>query len=94
VRRGSAVGNRWPRGTCELVGAGYGAQQIAGSRLGQWPVGARWGSHLGVARLRRDAPPRGGGSLPAGAEQGRGEKREGGREKRARIQINFSQNFG
>jgi hypothetical protein len=29
----------------------------------------------------------------AGADQGRGEKREGGREKRAGIQIKFSPNF-
>jgi hypothetical protein len=65
------------------------ARQIAGSRPGRWPVGGRWGSRLGAARQRRDAPPRGGASLPTEAEQGRGEKREGGREKRVRIQIKF-----
>jgi hypothetical protein len=51
------------------------------------PVGAL---SFGAARRRRDALPRGGASLPAGVEQERGEKREGGREKRAGIQIKFS----
>jgi hypothetical protein len=46
-----------------------------------------------VARRRRDALPCGGASLLAGAEQGRGEKVEGGREKRPGIKIKFSQNF-
>jgi hypothetical protein len=81
------------RGTCELAGAGYWAQQIAGSRPDGWPVGTRWGSRLCAACQCRDAPPRGDASLLARAEQGRGEKREGGREKRVGIQIKFSQNF-
>jgi hypothetical protein len=68
ARRGLSVGNRWLRGTCELLGVGYGAWQIAGSRPGRWPIMARWGSRLGAAHRRRDALPRGGASLPVGAE--------------------------
>jgi hypothetical protein len=41
-----------------------------------------------VARRRRDAPPRGGASLPVGANQGRGEKREGEREGPG-FKLNF-----
>jgi hypothetical protein len=93
ARRGSAVGNRQSRGACELVGARYEARQNTGSMPGRWPVTAHCGSRLGAARRRRDALPCDGASLPAGAKQGRGEKREGGREKRAGIQIKFSQNF-
>jgi hypothetical protein len=68
ARRCSAVGNRRSRGACELVEAGYGAGQITGSRPAQWLVGARWGSHVGAACRLRDALPRGGASLSAGAE--------------------------
>jgi hypothetical protein len=93
AHRGSAVGNRRPHGACDLVGVGYGTRHIAGSTPGRWLVGPRWGPRLGTARQRRDALPRGGAFLLAGAKQGRGEKREGGREKRTGIQIKFSQNF-
>jgi hypothetical protein len=91
--RGSAVGNRRPRGACASGMGGFGVQQIAGSRPGRWLVRARWGSRLGVAHQRRDALPHGGASLQAGVEQRRGEKAKGGREKMTGIQIKFSQNF-
>jgi hypothetical protein len=77
----------WPLGIdgrvarASWAGAGYRAWQIAGSRPDRWPVASRWGSRLGAACRRKGAPPRGGASLSAGAEQGRGEKSEGGREK-------------
>jgi hypothetical protein len=90
ARRGSAVGNQRPRGACELAEMGYGAQQIAGSRPGQWLVEAHWRSHLGAACQGRHQWPGGRRPLPLdGTEQGREEKRE----RRVRIQIKFSQNF-
>jgi hypothetical protein len=76
AHRGSAIGNRRPRGACALGMGGFRAWQITGSRPGEWVVGARWGSRLGAARRRRVELLCGGASLPAGAEQGRGEKAE------------------
>jgi hypothetical protein len=90
---GAALGLSGRVARASWTGAGYRAWQIAGSRPVRWPVAARWRSRLGAARRCRDALTRGSASLPAGAEQGRGEKREGGREKRARIKIKFSGNF-
>jgi hypothetical protein len=75
---------------CALGMGGFGAWEgdLPAGRSG--PIGAL---SFGAACRRRNAPLHGGASPPAGAEQGRGEKREGGREKRTRIQIRFSQNF-
>jgi hypothetical protein len=52
---------------------------------GRGPLGLR----LRAARQHGDALPRGGASLLAKADQGRGEKREGGREKRVGFKLNF-----
>jgi hypothetical protein len=104
VHRCSAVGNRRSHGARELAGAGYGAGQIADSRPGRWQVGACCGSRLGAACRGRHRQPGGQWPLPLdGTEQGRGEKREGGREGPEfklnflkildRFQINFSQSF-
>jgi hypothetical protein len=46
VHRGSAVGNRRPRGACELARVGYVARQIADSKPGRCLVGACWGRAL------------------------------------------------
>jgi hypothetical protein len=95
ARRGLAVGNRRPHGACELDRGGIqgtaNRRQQARSVAGRGPLFAPWRSS--PVQPCRDASPCGDASLPARAEQGRGEKREGGREKRVRIQIKFSKNF-
>jgi hypothetical protein len=89
VCRGLAVGNQRPRGARGLAEAGYGAEQITGSKPGCWLVGARWGSHLGAACRGRHRRPGGRRLLPLdGGELGRGEKREGEREGPG-FKLNF-----
>jgi hypothetical protein len=92
VRRGSAIGNRRPRGARELAVVGYGAGQIAGSRRGQRLVEACWGFTPWYGLPRQASSARWpAAATPRGTEQGRGEERE--RERRAGIPIKFSQNF-
>jgi hypothetical protein len=77
VYRGLAVGNRRPRGACELVGAGYGARQITGSRPSQWLVGGH-----ALARLAGAGMPCCVAVLLCRPEQSRGgETREREEEK-------------
>jgi hypothetical protein len=89
ARRGSAVGNRRPRGACELAGAGYGEWKIAGSRPGRGLLEVvPWHGLPGEASSAR---------WPAAAAPRRDRTGEGreerGRERRVGIQIKFSQNF-
>jgi hypothetical protein len=86
ARRGLAVGNQRPRGARMSSMGGFGAGE--GDLDASGPSAVLWRQVAG--RHRR---PGGRRPLPFnGTEQGRGEKREGGREKKAR-QIKFSQNF-
>jgi hypothetical protein len=88
ARRGSAIGNRRPRGACELAGAGYGVGQILGSTRVRRLVWACWGSRPGVACWGKHRWPGGRRPLPLDGT-GRGERRE----RRVGIQNKFTQNF-
>jgi hypothetical protein len=87
--RGSAIGNRRPRGVCELAGAGYGAWQIAGSRPDRWLVGPVGGRAL--ARLAGAGMPCRVAVILCRPESSRGgERREREEERKGPgIKLNF-----
>jgi hypothetical protein len=81
AHRGSAVGNRWPCGVCELAGAGYRAWQITGSRPSRWLVGARGGRALARLAGAGIVGQVTGGRCPSSGQYRGGERRERGRKK-------------
>jgi hypothetical protein len=80
--KGAASSARWPSGIDSRMAHALG---ISGFEAGEGDLVMGWSGPVGAlsfgaARQCRDARPRGGASLLAGAEQGRGERREGGKD--------------